>query len=183
MEKKLDQGFTVLDVDFYTVFIARKFRDLRSSYGYSLGSKRYEGFLDHQPTGRPFIVDHRSRIILKVTACATAHVADNTFQWLIQQFDGRMIVLSDTGFHAAEGDPSNLKLCQRGEWQDRMLVETVLSMLTLVCHCKKVMHRGWAYFQARLAFTMAAFNVLVQWHGFQPNASGFVPLSIAEFSL
>ena len=45
------------------------------------------------------------------------------------------------------------------------------------------MHRVWAYFQARLAFTLAAFNVLVQWHGFQPNASGFVPLSIAEFSL
>jgi hypothetical protein len=37
--------------------------------------------------------------------------------------------------------------------------------------------------QARLAFTMAAFNVLVQWHGLLPNASGFVPLSIAEFSL
>src|SRR5437870_7718175 len=103
--------------------------------------------------------------------CGTAHVADNTFQWLIRQVDGRMIVLSDTGFHAAEGDPTNLKLCQRGEWEDRMLVETVLSMLTLVCHLKKVMHRGWAYFQARLAFTMAAFNVLVQWHGFQPTAS------------
>ena len=57
------------------------------------------------------------------------------------------------------------------------------SMLTLVCHVKKVMHRGWAYFHARLAFTMAAFNVLVQWHGLQPTASGFVPLSIAEFSL
>jgi hypothetical protein len=26
-------------------------------------------------------------------------------------------------------------------------------------------------------------NVLVQWHGFQPHASGFVPLSMAEFSL
>ena len=51
------------------------------------------------------------------------------------------------------------------------------------CHVKKVMHRGWAYFQARLAFTMAAFNVLVQWHGLRPTASGFVPLSIAEFSL
>ena len=94
-----------------------------------------------------------------------------------------MIVLSDTAFHATEGDPSNLKLCQRGEWQDRMLVETVLSMLTLVCHFKKGMHRVWAYFQARLAFTVAAFNVLVQWHGFQPSASGFVPLSIAGFSL
>ena len=37
--------------------------------------------------------------------------------------------------------------------------------------------------QARLAFTMAACNVLVQRQGFQPNASGFVPLSIAELSL
>jgi hypothetical protein len=64
-----------------------------------------------------------------------------------------------------------------------MLVETVFSMLALVSHFKKVMHRVWGYFEARLAFTIAAFNVLVQWHGFQPNASGFVPLSIAEFSL
>ena len=31
--------------------------------------------------------------------------------------------------------------------------------------------------------TMAAFNVLVQWYGFQPHASGFVPLSKAEFGL
>jgi len=116
-------------------------------------------------------------------AWATANVAENTFQWLIRQCEEPMIILSDTGFHAAEGDPSNLTVCQRGEWQDRMLVETVLSMLTLVCHLKKVMHRGWGYCQARLAFTMAAFNVLVPWHGFQPYASGFVPLSIAEFRL
>jgi hypothetical protein len=30
---------------------------------------------------------------------------------------------------------------------------------------------------------MALFNVLVSWHGLEPNKSGFVPLSIAEFSL
>ena len=94
-----------------------------------------------------------------------------------------MIVLSDTAFHATEGDPANLTLCQRGAWQDRLLGETVRSMRTLIMHCKKVMHRVWTYFHARLAFTMAVFNVLAQWHGFQPNASGFVPLSIAEFSL
>jgi hypothetical protein len=110
-------------------------------------------------------------------------VADNTFQWLVRQFEERMIVLSDTGFYAAEGDPSNLKLCQRGEWQDRMLVETVLSMLTVVCHCKKVMHRVCTYFHARLAFTMAACTVLVQWHGFQPHASGFVPRMAKIFEL
>ena len=52
-----------------------------------------------------------------------------------------MIVLSDTDFHAAERDSTNLKLCPRGEWQDCLLVETMLSMLTLVCRFKKVMHR------------------------------------------
>ena len=116
-------------------------------------------------------------------AWATAHVADNTLQGLIRQCEAQMIVLSDTAFHAAEGDPTNLKLCPRGAWEDRMLVETVLSMLTLVCHCTKVMHRVWTSFYTRLAFTMAAFNVLVQWYGLQPTASGFVPLSIAEFSV
>jgi len=115
--------------------------------------------------------------------CATANVADHTFQGLIRQFDECLILLSDMAFHAAAGDPSNLKLCRRGEWEDRILVETVLSMLTLVCHFKKVTHRVWATFHARLAFTMAAYNVLVQWYGLLPNASGFVPLSIAEFSL
>src|SRR5438105_2474006 len=64
-----------------------------------------------------------------------------------------------------------------------MLVETVLSMVTGVCHLKKVAHRTWATFQARLAFTLATFNLLVQWHGLQPDAQGFIHLSLAEFSL
>ena len=50
----------------------------------------------------------------------------------MRQVEEQMIVLSDSAFHAAEGDPTNLKLCQRGEWEERILVETVLSMLTLV---------------------------------------------------
>jgi hypothetical protein len=38
--------------------------------------------------------------------CATANVSDQTFQPLIRQFEEQMIVLSDTAFHAAEGDPT-----------------------------------------------------------------------------
>src|SRR3989442_12720935 len=164
------------------------------TYGIELIHPMREGRGPHQ-IGRKGLSNHRWIVggklclllnqwgLMVAWACDTANVTDNTFQWLIREFEERMIVLSDTGFHAAEGDPSNLKLCQRGEWQDRMLVETVLSRLTVVCHFKRVMHRVWAYFQARLAFTMAAFNVLVQWHGFQPYTSGFVPLSMAEFSL
>ena len=64
-----------------------------------------------------------------------------------------------------------------------MMIETVLSMLTVVCHFKKVGHRVWAYFKSRVGYTMALFNILVQWHGFQPADDGFVHHSIAEFSL
>ena len=115
--------------------------------------------------------------------CAGANAPDTAFHPLIEAFEEEMIVLSDTGFHAKEGDPANLKLCARGHWNTRMLVETVLSMLTGVCHLKKVAHRTWAAFQARLAFTLATFNLLVQWHGLQPDAQGFIHLSLAEFSL
>lgn len=115
--------------------------------------------------------------------CATANVHDSTFQPLVAKYDGGMIILSDTAFHAQSGDPANLKVCQRGTWNVRMVLETVLSMLTTVCHFKKVMHRVWAYFRARLAYTLAAFNILVQWHGLKPDENGFIPLSIAEFSL
>ena len=150
-------------IDTYGIELIHPMREGRSPQ--QIGRK---GLSNHR-----WIVGDRHRLLLNQWglivgwARAMADVADNTFQWLIRQVEEQMIVLSDMGFHAAEGDPTNLKLCQRGEWQDRMLVETVLSMLTLVCHVKKVMHRGWAYFQARLAFTMAAFNVLVQWHGLE----------------
>ena len=72
-----------------------------------------------------------------------------------------------------------------------MIIETVFSMQTLVCHLKKITHRVWEYFEMRLAFTLAAFNLLVQWfvrkplqwQGLKPNKEGFVPLSIAQFNL
>jgi len=115
--------------------------------------------------------------------CDTANVHDSNFQPLIEQFEDQMIILADQAFHAKTDDPANLKLCPRGEWNQRMMVETVLSMLTQVCHFKKIMHRVWGYFRARLAFTMAAFNLLAQWNGLKPDEHGKVHLSIAQFSL
>jgi len=115
--------------------------------------------------------------------CAGANAPDTAFHALSEPFADEMIVLSDTAFHAKLGDPTNLKICERGLWNTRRLVETVLSMVTGVCHLKKVAHRTWAAFQTRLAFTLATFNLLVPWHGLKPDAHGFVPLSLAEFSL
>ena len=93
-----------------------------------------------------------------------------------------MIGLTDTGFHTKTGDPVNMKVCPRGTWNTRMLVETVLSMLTTVCHSKKMGHRVWAYFRARVAWTMAVFNLLARW-GMEIDEHDMIRLSIAEFSL
>ncbi len=91
-------------------------------------------------------------------------------------------MLADTGFHAAEGDPPNLKPCPRGHWNGRMGVETVYSMLTVVSHAKKMRQKVMAYFQSHLAMAVAAFSLLVAWDGLPAQDDGFVPLSIAEFN-
>jgi len=117
-------------------------------------------------------------------ACDTANVYDGSaFQQLVDDVADQMVVFSDTGFEKDDWFPTNLRPCKRGQWNVRMLVETVLSMLTYVCDFKRSRHKVWDYFETKVGFTMALFNLLVQWHGFQPHESGFVPLSIAEFSL
>jgi hypothetical protein len=110
--------------------------------------------------------------------CGTANVYDGSFQPLVRRFDGRMIVLADGTFHVAAGQAPNLKVAKRKTWGERIVVETMLSMLTVVCHLKKVSHRVWRYFTARLAYTVAAFNLLLRWHG--PDR---IRYSIAEFGL
>lgn len=111
------------------------------------------------------------------------NVSDTAFHGLIRDFEEDMGILTDTGFHAKAGDSANMKLCKRGTWNGRMVVETVLSMLTTVCRLKKLSHRTWPALRSRLAFTMAVFNILVQWNGLPIDMNGNVCLSIAEFSL
>jgi hypothetical protein len=102
---------------------------------------------------------------------------------LIEVFKEHSVIFADSGFHATQGDPDNMKVCRRGSWNDRMLIETIFSLLTGVCHAKKMRHRVQAYFQAHLGFMVAAFNTLIEWLGLLPDENGFVALSIAQFSL
>ena len=91
----------------------------------------------------------------------TANVHDQVFLPLVAALEAESIVLADTGFNDADGIPANLKLCQRGTWNERMLVETALSLVTTVCHLKKVFHRTRHHFQARLAYVVALFNAVL----------------------
>ena len=165
------------------------------SYGIELLHPRREGRSDQQ-IGRKgvsnrrwivggklcFVLDHLGRIV--DWECDTANVYDGSaFQHLVDKYRNDMVLFSDNGFRKNDWHPTNLRLCKPGEWNVRMVVETVLSMLTYVCHFKHMAHKAWRYFETRVGFTLAIFNILIQWHGFQPDEMGFVPLSIAEFSL
>jgi len=170
---------------------------LIDSYGIELIHPRREGRSEQQ-IGRKgksnwrWIVGGKLCLLLNhlglvvAWACDTANVYDGTsaaFQALVDDVADQMLVFSDVGFDKKDWHPTNLKLCKRGEWNSRMLIETVFSMLTTICHFKKVGHRVWTYFESRLAYTMALFNLLVQWDGLVIDDDGFVPLTIAEFSL
>jgi hypothetical protein len=128
-----------------------------------------------------FLLNHLG--LVSAWDCATADVHDTYFHPLIARFEDQTVVFSDHGFFSKTGNPTNLKVCDRYENNERMIIETVLSMLTTICHFKKVLHRIWPAFKARLAFSMAVFNLLVQWDGLHPDHDGFVHLSIAQFSL
>jgi hypothetical protein len=91
----------------------------------------------------------------------TANVHDSSFAPLIERFDGQTITLADSAFHAATGDPANLKRCPRGAWNERMLVETVFSLLHRVCRLKYLWHRARPYLAMHLAYVMALFNALL----------------------
>ena len=113
----------------------------------------------------------------------TANVSDQEFLPLVEAASNKMIVLADIGFRRKINQPKNLKICRRGEWNDRMLIETLFSLLSQVCKLKHLRQRVWAYFEMRLGFTVALFNLLQQWNGLNFDEQGVSHLSLAEFSL
>ena len=129
-----------------------------------------------------FVLDHLGQIV--DWDCNTANVYDGSaFQYLVDKFRNDMLIFSDMGFEKADWFPTNLRTCKRGEWNVRMVVESVLSMLTRICHFKQMAHRSWRYFETHLGFTMALFNILVGWGGLSGESDGFVPLSIVQFDI
>jgi len=114
---------------------------------------------------------------------STMNGNDKHFHPVVEPFIGQTIVLADFGFRNKDGVPENMKICKKGTWNERMCVETVLSMLTIVCDLKRIRHRVSAYIQMRLAYVVAMFNILLDlFHLRHPEADPF-KISIAEFSL
>ena len=105
-----------------------------------------------------------------------ANVHDTRFHHLITPFENTMVVLADQGFHAKKNNPANLRVCRKGRWNERMLIETVFSLFTVVLRLKKLTYRRTNPLLARLAYTCAIFNLCINW-------SGQVRLQLAPFAL
>lgn len=164
------------------------------SFGIELIHPRREGRSAQQigkkgKSNRRWIVGMKLMVILNQWGLVvdwdwnTANAHDSVFQGTIERFDDHMIVLGDSGFHAKQGDPKNLKVCPRGQWNERMVVETFNSLISHVCRLKKISQRATQHMEARLAFTIALFNTLVQWDGLQFDENGVLHTSIAHFML
>lgn len=108
-------------------------------------------------------------------AWETANVHDQVFRSVAEQFAEETIALVDLGFRQANTPHRNLKFCPPGTWNERMVIETVFSLITTVCRLKKIRHRVAAYLTAHFGYAAALFNCLLSLNNGQ--------LSIAPFSL
>ena len=104
----------------------------------------------------------------------TANVHDQRFRPLAHQFEQETITLCDRGFVKVGETAKNLKVCQVKTWSERMIIETVFSLLTRVFHLKRLFHRTAHYLSAHFAYAAASFNLLVNWSG---------SLHLAQFAL
>ena len=114
----------------------------------------------------------------------TANTADQRFAQVAAPFAGQTITLADSGFNAADR-PANLKLCARGAWNERMLIETVLSLVHRVCRLKYLWHRTQPYLAMHLAYVAALFNALLARNRLLEPTSSDVPSwpHIAQYAL
>ena len=103
-------------------------------------------------------VDTYGRVV--VWYWLTCDPPDKDFNGFVKYRDGQTITLTDLGVRDTDGSPANLKLCANGTWNERMGVESVFSMVTLVCQLKNIYHRVGDYIFMRLGLVAALFNIL-----------------------
>jgi hypothetical protein len=105
----------------------------------------------------------------------TANEHDQKFRDVGLLWSDQSVILSDLGFRKRGEQTPNWRFCHRGERNDRMIVERVFSLITVVNHFKKIFHRAEKYLTARMGYLAAMFNCLLE------MAEG--KLAIAQFSL
>lgn len=128
------------------------------------------------PLGKKGISNHRWIVGIKLAwlinqrgevvewSWLPANVSDQEFRDVVAWQAGQMIALGDRGFRvrADEDDGVPIKICGRGDWNCRFLIETTFSLLEQVFQIKKLTHRTARGMDMRLGVVAACFNALLQ---------------------
>ena len=133
-----------------------------------------------------WLVNARGEVV--AWAWATANESDRRFLPLVWALNGRSVTLADVGFRDPPGTrsprtPPNLKVCPRGAWNERMLVETLLSLVHRVCRLKYLWHRAAPYLDAHLAYVAALVNALLILNARAAPDDPYPPLRLAQYAL
>ncbi len=121
-----------------------------------------------------FVLNQRGQVV--AWEVATANVHDVTFHPLLERLIDESVVLTDSGFHSKDGDPANMKVCKRGTWNVRMVVETIDADGAGFKHLSHRSGNACGQHDGRLQPPDTVARP-------QPDAHGKLHLSIAEFSL
>ena len=97
----------------------------------------------------------------------TANTHDGDFQRMLKEYP-EAPKLVDHGFHRSKkrgGDCPNLVVCERGQRNWRMVIETVFSGFVGVFGMKKISERTWRGIESHLGFACAAWNLVTELFG------------------
>lgn len=169
-----------------TLLVEPEAESIIDSYGIELIHPIREGRSDRQ-VGKKGKSNHRWIVGIKLCWLITpsgqviewgwesANKHDQTFRDVGLQWIDQTDVLSDFGFRKRGETEPKWHFCAHGERNERMIVERVFSVITVVNHFKKIFHRAEKYLTARMGYMAAMFNCLLE------MAEG--KLAIAQFSL
>ena len=154
------------------------------TYGIELIHPRREGRSDAQlgrkgkSNGRwivgvkwAILINQRGEIVDWCWDGANEH--DNTFRELGLAYQDETIAFSDLGFRKKDADRANFRYCEKGEWNDRYLIENVLMWMTEKFHAKQIYHRGDIYLEMRLGALAAVFNILLKMNDYKYTMTWF----------
>lgn len=127
--------------------------------------------------GRKVAVTMNQRYEVVKLSNATTNVCDHDFN--DHHADSADINLTDQGFRKKEGIPSSFKICTKGSWNERMLIETLFSLWTRICNMKKSFHRTIEGFKAKISYLAVLTNIIVR----KNEELGFAKLSMVQWSL
>ena len=107
----------------------------------------------------------------------TANVCDQVFNAMAE--DKEHITLADMGFRGKAGIPETLKISARGQWNERMIIETLFSLWERICNAKRFFVRSVKAFKARIAYLIAFTNIAISLN----KQSGNNLISFAHYAL